>query len=147
MVGRSGAVEELSGSVDCGRPGELCGAVDTGAAESGAIPAGSGKVSPGSSQQEQGWRAAARRWAGDARAAAGVIAFSRRIRGDQLRTRDVAVPHAAYDAARFRSGISFPERAGESGGEFRRAILPRAAKNPGTIRGKAHKHAGTDASL
>src|SRR5467141_1403780 len=99
MVGRSGAVEELSGSVDCGRSGELCGALDTGAAESGAIPAGSGKVSPGSSEQEQGRRAAARRWTGDAGAAARVVAFSRRIRGGQLRKRDVAVSHAAYDAA------------------------------------------------
>src|SRR6267378_3099494 len=145
MVGRSGAVEELSRSVDCGRFGELCGAVDTGAAESGAIPAGSGKISPGSSEQEQGWRAAARCWTGDARAAAGVVPFSRRIRGDQLRTRDVAVSHAAYDAARFRSGIPFPERAGESGDEFRRAVLPRAAENQGPVRGKEHRHGGTDA--
>src|SRR3979490_998443 len=145
MVGRSGAVEELSRSVDCGRSGELCGAVDAGAAESGAIPAGSGKVSPGSSQQEQGWRAAARCWTGDARATAGVVAFSRRIRGDQLRTRDVAVSHAADEAARLQSGIPFPERAGEAGGEFRRAILPRLAKNQGAVCGKEHKHAGTDA--
>src|SRR5437899_11706451 len=101
MVGRSGAVEELSGSVDCGRFGELCGAVDTAEAESGRIPAGSGKVSPGSSEQEQGWRAGARRWTGDAGAADRVVAFSRRIRGYQLRKRDVAVSHAAYDAARF----------------------------------------------
>src|SRR5437660_12913134 len=114
MVGRSGAVEELSGSVDCGRSSELCGALDTGAAESGAIPADSGKVSPGSSEQEQRWRAAARRWTGDAGAAAGVVAFSRRIRGDQLRKRDVAVSHAAYDAEGFRNSIPFPERAGDA---------------------------------
>src|SRR4030088_3830292 len=133
MVGRSGAVEELSRSVDCGRSGELCGAVNTGATESGAIPAGSGKVSPRSSEHEQRWRASARCWTGDARAAAGVIAFSPRIRGDQLRTRNVAVSHAAHDAARFRSGVSFPERAGESWREFRRAILPRVAKNQGAV--------------
>src|SRR3979411_1171572 len=129
MVGRSGAVEELSRSVDCGRSGELCGAVDAGAAESGAIPAGSGKGSAGCSQKEQGWRAAARCWTGDARATAGVVAFSRRIRGDQLRTRDVAVSHAAHDAARFRSGVPFAEGTGQSGGDLRGAVLPRAAKN------------------
>src|ERR1700687_1050067 len=157
MVGRSGAVEELSGSVDCGRSGELCGAVDARATESGAIPAGSGKVSPRSSEHEQRGRASARRWTRDAGAAAGVVAFSRRIRGDQLRTRYVAVPHAAihaprlnaprFNSARFRSGIPFPERADESGDKFRRAVLSRPAEDTGTVRGKAHKHSGTDASL
>src|ERR1039458_7337528 len=91
MVGRSGGMEELSGSVDCGRSGELCVAVNAGATEPGAIPAGSGKVPARSSEQEQRWRAAARRWTGDAGAAAGVVAFSRGVRGDQLRKRDVAV--------------------------------------------------------
>src|ERR1035438_562824 len=140
VVGRSRAVAELSRSVDCGGSGKLCRAVAFGAKESGAIPAGSGKVPPRSSAQEQRWRMAARRWTGDAGPAAGLVAFSPRIRGDQLRKRDVAVPHAAlhvprfyvarcrvprFNAERFRNGIPFPERAVECG----RTVLPRLAEN------------------
>src|ERR1019366_10321175 len=89
----------------------------------------------------QRWREAARGWTGDAGAAAGVVAFSRVIRGDQLRKRDVAVSHAPFDAARFRSAIPFPKRADESG----RTVLPRAAENQRAVCGKEHKHAGAGA--
>src|ERR1700693_4131863 len=112
MVGRSGAVQELSGSVDSGGSGKLFVAVDAGAAKPGAIPASSGKIPPRSSEQEQRWGAPARRWPGHAGAPAGVVAFPRRIRGDQLRTRDMAVSHVADDAARFRYGLPFLERGG-----------------------------------
>src|SRR5258706_16180534 len=55
----------------------------------------------------------------------------------------MAVPHAAYDAARFRSSVPLPQRAGES----RRAVLPSTAEYPGTVCGKSVKHTGTDARL
>src|SRR5208283_2954019 len=93
---------------------------------------------PGSSEQESRWRVVARCWTGDVWAAAGFVAFSPGIRGDQLRTRDVAVSYAADDAARFRNGIPFPERAGEC----RRTVFPRVAENPRPICGKGHKHEG-----
>src|SRR5208282_4323298 len=131
MVGRSGAVEELSGSVAGGGSGELRVADVAGAAETSAIPPGSRKVSPRSSEQEQGWRAAARHGTGDAGAAAGGVAFSARIRRDQLRKRDVAGSHAANDVARIRNGIPFSERTRRS----RRAVLPRPAESPRSVCG------------
>src|SRR5271166_4762790 len=99
MVGRPGAVEELSRSVDCGGFGKLRGAVDAGATEPCAIPSSAGKVPPRPAKPGQRWRAAARRGTGDAWAAPGVVAFSPRIRGDQLRKRDVVVSHAALHVA------------------------------------------------